>query len=132
MTRAATSTRSALAVAVLALGASMRGLLNDYVYDDIPIIRDNVRVHDLAHVREIFGHAYWPPPFVEQLYRPLTLLLLAGEYTIGGGSPMAFRLVSYALYTATAVLVYRLATRVLDWRTALAISALFAVHPVHV
>ena len=110
----------------------MRGLFNDYVYDDIPLIRDNVRAHDLAHIREIFGHAYWPPPFVEQLYRPLTLLLLAAEYTIGGGSPMAFRLVSYALYTATAVLVYRLATRILDRRTALAISALFAVHPVHV
>ncbi|HTI63576.1 MAG TPA: glycosyltransferase family 39 protein [Gemmatimonadaceae bacterium] len=127
------STRTAtLLVATLAIASSARGLFNDFVYDDIPLIRDNVRVHDLAHVREIFGHAYWPPPFVEQLYRPLTLLLLAVQYAVGGGSPLAFRVVSYLLYGATAALVYRLATRVLEPRPALAVAALFAVHPVHV
>jgi hypothetical protein len=104
------------------------------VYDDIPIIQDNGRVHgfDLSLVRGTFSHAYWPPPFVEQLYRPLTLLGLAAQYTIGAGSPMVFRVVSYALYAATAVLVYRLATRVLDPWPALGVAALFAVHPVHV
>ena len=86
------------------------------MYDDIPIIQDNVRVHqfDFAHVREIFSSAYWPPPFVEQLYRPLTLVGLAAQYAVGAGSPMVFRSVSYVLYAVTAVLVYRLATRVLD------------------
>jgi protein O-mannosyl-transferase len=130
--RGLSSRAAALIVAVLAIGASARGLFNDFVYDDIPLVRDNVRVHDLWHVREIFAHAYWPPPFVEQLYRPCTLLLLAAEYALGGGSPLVFRVVSYALYAATAVLVYRLATRILDPWPALAIAALFAVHPVHV
>jgi protein O-mannosyl-transferase len=104
------------------------------VYDDIPIIRDNARVHgfDITRIREIFSHAYWPPPFVEQLYRPLTLVGLAAQYAVGAGSPMVFRLVSYVLYAATAVLVYRLATRVLDPWPSLGIAALFAVHPVHV
>ena len=104
------------------------------MYDDIPIIQDNVRVHqfDFAHVREIFANAYWPPPFVEQLYRPLTLVGLAAQYAVGAGGPMVFRLVSYVLYAVTAVLVYRLATRVLDPWPSLGIAALFAVHPVHV
>lgn len=129
---AAPSRIAALVVAVLAIGASARGLFNDFVYDDIPLIRDNSWVHGLSHAREIFGHAYWPPPFVEQLYRPLTLLLLGAEYAIGGGSPLVFRVVSYALYAAEAALVYRLATRVLGPWPALATAALFAVHPVHV
>ncbi|HEY2164406.1 MAG TPA: hypothetical protein VGH04_10465, partial [Gemmatimonadaceae bacterium] len=102
------------------------------MYDDIPIIQDNARVHgfDVARIREIFSHAYWPPPFVEQLYRPLTLAGLAAQYAVGAGSPMVFRLVSYALYAVTAVLVYRLATRVLDPWPSLGVAALFAVHPV--
>jgi len=104
------------------------------VYDDIPIVRDNLRVHhfDLAHVREIFANAYWPPPFIEQLYRPLTLVGLAAQYTAGAGSPMVFRVVSYALYALTAVLVYRLAARMLNPWPSLGIAALFAVHQVHV
>ena len=121
-------------VAALAIAASIRGVFNDFVYDDLPIIQDNARVHhfDVAHVREIFSNAYWPPPFVEQLYRPLTLVGLAAQYAVGGGSPMVLRLVSYALYAVTAVLVYRLATRVLDPWPSLGVAALFAVHPVHV
>ena len=119
-------------VAVLAAGASVRGLLNDFVYDDIPIIRDNPRVHGLAHIGDIFAHAYWPPPFVEQLYRPLTLVALAAEYALGGGNPIVFRVVSCALYAAAAVGVYKLAARLLDPWIALGVAALFAVHPVHV
>ncbi len=132
--RSSSRSPEAALVAALAIGASIRGIFNDFVYDDIPIIQDNVRVHqfDFAHVREIFANAYWPPPFVEQLYRPLTLVGLAAQYAVGGGSPMVFRLVSYVLYAATAVLVYRLATRVLDPWPSLGIAALFAVHPVHV
>ena len=132
--RSSSRSPEAALVAVLAIGASIRGIFNDFVYDDIPIIRDNVRVHqfDFAHVREIFANAYWPPPFVEQLYRPLTLVGLAAQYAVGAGSPIVFRLVSYALYAATAVLVYRLATRVLEPWPSLGIAALFAVHPVHV
>ena len=138
MTEASTRTNgvsprvAALIVAGLAIGASARGLFNDFVYDDIPLIRDNLRVHDLSGVGEIFANAYWPPPFVEQLYRPLTGLILAVQYALGGGSPFVFRLVSYVLYAATAVLVYRLASRILDPLPALSIASLFAVHPVHV
>ncbi|MEP6733790.1 MAG: glycosyltransferase family 39 protein [bacterium] len=119
-------------VAVLAVAASIVGLLNDFVYDDIAIIRDNVRVHSLAHWRDILTLPFWPPPFVEQLYRPLTVLLLAIEYWLGQGSPLVFRLVSCALYAACAIAVFRLASRLLSRRTAFAAAAVFAVHPVHV
>ena len=112
--------------------ASVAGLLNDFVYDDVPLIRDHVRVHGLSAWREILTRPYWPPPFVENLWRPLALLLVACEYTLGGGSPLVFRIVSYALYAAGTVALYALASRLVSRNAALAAAALFAVHPVHV
>src|SRR6476661_298065 len=90
--------RYQLLIIVAALASCIGGLFNDFVYDDIPIIRDNVRLHDLSQWPNILGRPYWPPPFVEQLYRPLTSFVLALEYVGGGGHPIVFRLVSYALY----------------------------------
>lgn len=124
--------RSASAlVAATALAASVRGVLNDFVYDDIPLIRDNLRLHAFGRWPDIVTHPYWPPPFVEQLYRPLSLLFLAAQYAIGGGSPLVFRLVSYALYAAAAIAVLRLGERILPRPFAFGAALLFAAHPVH-
>jgi hypothetical protein len=128
----AATRRDYLIVALVALAVSVPGLMNDFVYDDLPIIRDNVRLHDLSHWRELITMAYWPPPFVEQLYRPIALLLLALEYAAGAGNEIAFRLTSCALYAACATGVLGLSSRLLPPPAALAVAVLFAVHPVHV
>jgi hypothetical protein len=125
-------TRDYLLVIAVALAASLGGLFNDFVYDDVPIIRDNARLHGLSHWREIVARPYWPPPFVEQLYRPLASLLFTLEYAIGGGAPIVFRLVSYLLYATAAVCVLRLGARIVGARAALVAAILFAAHPVHV
>jgi hypothetical protein len=124
--------RDQLLVALVALAASVPGLLNDFVYDDNAIIRDNVRVHDLAHWRDVLTMPYWPPPYVEQLYRPVAVLMLAIQYVLGGGSPLTFRVISYALYAGCAIGVFRLASRLLSRNGAVAVAVLFAAHPVHV
>ncbi len=116
----------------LAFAASAAHLLNDFVYDDVPVVRDNVRLHSLAGWRQIVASPWWPPPFVEQLHRPLAALMLAAQWAIGQGAPWPFRVVSVALYVAGAWAVYRLATRLLTPGAALAAAAVFAVHPVHV
>ena len=67
--------------------SSAIGFPNDFIYDDIPLVRDNVRVHALSGIRDIFANPYWPPPYVEQLYRPLTLAGLSLEYALGAGAP---------------------------------------------
>lgn len=57
-------------------------LLNDFTYDDIPIVRDNVRIRSVADVPALWATDYWKPqPGAEvtldkrrdRLYRPLTL-----------------------------------------------------------
>jgi len=122
----------AAAVALLALLCVIPGITNRFVYDDAGLIENNARIHDVANWGEILSSAYWPPPFVPQLYRPIASLLMAFEYTIGLGSPVVFRVVSYVLYALVAVALLRLASRMMPGPAALAAAALFAVHPVHV
>ena len=122
----------AAAVAGVALLASWAGIFNQFAFDDVHLIQGNTRLHALANWWEIVASPFWPPPFSQDLYRPVTSLLLALQYGIGGGDPIVFRLVSYGLYAATAVAVLVLARLWLTPGTSLAVALLFAVHPVHV
>ena len=119
-------------VALVAVAASLAGLGNELVQDDLSLLLESDRLHGLARWREILASAYWPPPHAQDLWRPLTSLLLAAEYGLGDGNPAVFRVMSYLLYAGTAVLVYRLAARFLAPGPALFAGLLFAAHPVHV
>jgi hypothetical protein len=121
-----------LSIALLALLASGPSIINGFVYDDLPIVAYNSRVHTLARWWDAFGRAYWPPHWGNANYRPLTILSFAAEWAIGGGSPLVFHAVSVALYIATCIAVLRLAQLVLPTSAAWVVAALFAVHPVHV
>lgn len=118
--------------ALLAIAASIGGLLNQYVQDDIPIIWQNPAIHDLGGIGALFTKAYWPAPFVPTLYRPFATSFFALQWAAGDGSPMMFRAVSYLLYAAVAVGVFHVARLRLSPFVAFGAAALFAVHPVHV
>ena len=122
----------ALAIAALALLSSATSLANGFAYDDRWIIAENARVHSLSHPWNFFRETYWPTTRGAALYRPLTILLYAAQWAIGGGSPLVFHIVNVALYVAVSVLVLWLALLVLPRGAALVAAALFAVHPVHV
>ena len=119
-------------VVVVALAACAAGIRNQLVQDDVILISQNVRIHDLANWREIVSSPFWPPPYSQDLYRPLTALLLALEWAMGQGAPVVFRLASYACYAAASVAVLSLARRLLPIPIALGAALLFAAHPVHV
>jgi protein O-mannosyl-transferase len=119
-------------ILIVAFLACIAGLGNDFANDDIALIAQNTRIHDFARWRDWFMLPYWPPPYSPDLYRPVTTTLLALEHMLGGGSPIMFRLVSYAMYAAVCVGVYLLASRRLGTAIATAMAILFAAHPVHV
>lgn len=127
------SRRGWLLIVALALAAAAWSMRNGFVYDDAVAIAHNPLPHSLANSARIWSSGYWPAGL---LYRPLTMQLFAFEWWVGGGAPWLFHLVNLALYAAVAVLVYRLACRVLgedlERRLAFAAAAVFAVHPVHV
>jgi len=129
---AALRARDAGFVVMLALLACIAGLRNDFVYDDVPLIQDNARVHDLGAWRTLLTAPYWPAPFVEQLYRPVAVVLIAFQWAVGRADPIVFRIVSYLLYAFCAALVLRFASRLVSRPAAVAACGLFAVHPIHV
>lgn len=122
---------AALIVALLAVSASITGLGNGFALDDMHIIADNARVHTLARLWEVFGQTYWPSDHGGALYRPMTILMFALEWAVGGGSPLPFHIANIAVYAAACVAFYRMAIELVPADTALLAAALFAVHPVH-
>ncbi len=122
----------ALSVAGLAFAASVTSLGNGFAYDDNLAILINSRVHTLASPWDAFAQSYWPVDRGGGLYRPLTVLLFAGQWAVGQGSPFLFHLVNVLLYAGLSALVFWCALALLPEGAAWLVAALFAVHPVHV
>lgn len=125
MTRRA-GTPLLLASVALAMGGAVA---NGFVYDDVPILVDNVRLHRLVDLPALLTHPWWP----NGLWRPATSLGFSLQWAAGGGSPPLFHAVSLLLYGLVVLLLRRLLER-LGVPAGIAIGAalLFAVHPVHV
>jgi len=119
-------------VGVLTLLVYAGTLTSGYAFDDLPIIVNNFRVHALLPPWTYFTQTSWPPEILTALYRPVTILGFALQWNAAGGAAWLFHAVSVALYFAIVLQVTRLAREVLPPAVALAVGALFAVHPVHV
>lgn len=122
----------AVVVALVALVTCVAGLRNGFAHDDVLIVLGDPRIRSAGHWLDILTNPYWPPPFRQDLYRPLATLLLKLEFAVGGGSPLAFRVASYGMNVAASLGVLALARRLLSPTPALIVALLFAVHPVHV
>jgi hypothetical protein len=115
---------------VAALGVYAITLGGSYVYDDV-ILHEDARFMHPNLWEEFWTQAYMPDA-VDRLYRPLTCLTFAIEYSLHGDRPWIYHLVNILLNAAVAGAVAELARRLMGLRIALAAGLLFAVHPVHV
>jgi Flp pilus assembly protein TadD len=129
-------------VAVLALAMGWPALSGGFLGgDDIQLARDHVLVNrpSPAHVIELFRIVH------RDLYQPVALLSLAGDFAIARAAPVSAsvspeaaaasvaHLTNLLLHVANAVLVLLLVQRVGRAPViALATAVLFAVHPLHV
>ncbi len=115
-------------VALVAFAVFSNTLSHQFVYDDNSVIVENPRVHQLTNWREIVTSPWWP----RGLYRPVTSLTLAANWTLDPGEPSGFHLVNVLLHAIAAALVAVLGARLMGMPGGLAAGLLFAVHPVHV
>jgi protein O-mannosyl-transferase len=120
-----------LAVALLAILASISGIQNGFALDDVHIIVENNRVHALSEVWRMFGQTYWPPDEGASLYRPLTIIVFTVQWALGHGSAFPFHLTNILLYAVVAVALFRLALLLVPLPAAFVAASLFAVHPLH-
>lgn len=102
-----------------------------FVQDDRAIIAANPAAHSLGESIRGFARPYWPPPAEGGLYRPLTILTYAVDWTLSGGRAGWLHVMNALWHGLVAVLIVAVFTR---WFPTGAVVAglLFAVHPLHV
>jgi hypothetical protein len=118
------------ALLVFLCGVALYGptLRYAFTYDDLPIIVNQPVLHSLGHWREILAVPWWK----SDLYRPLTSLTFAADWSLSGGNPTLFHLNNALLHGVASALVFLLALDLIPYAAALVAGLLFAVHPVHV
>lgn len=129
------------AAALLGVLCFLNTLGNDFVYDDIYIIRENPRIRSLTNVREVWLADWWHPKNTQvlpefhrrdRLYRPLTLFSFVIDYKLFGGVPAGYHAVNIAWHALGCALTWLVAWRLLGDRAVAAVAGLwFAVHPIH-
>lgn len=115
-----------LGLVLLALLAHAPSLHGGFIVDDLHYVADNVLLDDLEGLRTI-----WTDPHRLLVYYPLTFTTFWVENQLCGRDPRCFHATNLALHALTALLAWRVLSRVAVPGAWLA-AALFAVHPLHV
>lgn len=129
------SLRVALAVVgVLAVAVHVNTLLNDFAYDDRPVIVDNEDLHTLGTLPGTLVEPYWPNKYGRELglWRPVTTGLFGLQWVVWGERPMPFHLLNVLVHVAVTMLGVVVLAELVPLGTAFVAGAIFAVHPVHV
>ncbi len=104
----------------------------EFVQDDRAIIAGNPAVHSVWAALRAFDDPYWPPESGAGLYRPVTILSFALDWTLSGGRPGWLHLMNALWHGLAAFLVTLVLARWLSPLGAAAAGLVFAWHPVHV
>jgi tetratricopeptide (TPR) repeat protein len=136
----------AVAVAALATAPYLNSLRNGFLYDDVPLVAENVRLRSAAGVASIATTDWWGGTRpMSRLYRPLTMATFALDAAIAkslAGTPVPrrlpdaaavpFHVQNVAWHAAASALFFLLLLELFQSVTLAGIAAaLFAVHPVH-
>ncbi len=147
-------TRAIALLIIVCAAVNLPSLFPGFIQDDHPIVERNPAVNDPARLPELVTQGYWSVEknFVNNLYRPVTLLSFALNRAVTGSGASGYRAVNLALHVLVTLLVYvvgrRLTGRLVagagvvvrppvgsppeSWIDAPILAALlFAVHPVH-
>src|SRR5690606_732443 len=94
MSGARLTRRAGLVLAcAIAFAAYAQSLANDFAYDDVPAILLDTRVHSLGNLPAILARPYWAAAGAElAIWRPLTTLSFAVDWSLSGGAPAWFHL----------------------------------------
>lgn len=114
-----------LGVLAIAFLVYLSGLGNEFVFDDLLLVKENERIRTLENLPEILGFTGKPA------YRPLRTASYALDYHLFGYDPRGYRLFNILYHSIAAFFVF-LVTRALVGATlpAFLAAALFTVHPV--
>jgi hypothetical protein len=102
------------------------------VQDDRAIIAANPAAHSPAAAVRGFAEPYWPRESSAGLYRPLTILSYAVDWSLSGGRAGWLHFMNALWHGLAAVLLTAVVMRWLPLFAAMGAGLVFAWHPVHV
>ena len=119
-----------LLVAVFAIYAQSLGY--EFVYDDVPLIRDNQLIRSPRNIPAMFFQEDMLDGFSTGYYRPVIPVIDTMAFFVSGASPAWFHFLSIIYHLVATALVYLLARRVTGSSAgALYAAAFFSLHPVN-
>ena len=119
-------------VFVAAVALYLPTVRHGFVQDDRAIIASNPAAHSIGAGLRAFDDPYWPRETGAGLYRPVTILSYAVDWTISGGRPGWLHFMNALWHGLATVLLVLLLARWLPPLGATAAGLVFAWHPVHV
>jgi hypothetical protein len=124
--------RELLLVFVAAVALYLPTARYGFVQDDRAIIASNPAAHSIDAALAAFGDPYWPRETGAGLYRPMTILSYAVDWTVSGGRPGWLHVMNALWHGLATVLLVMLLARWLPTLGAAVTGLVFAWHPVHV
>ena len=124
--------RSFVVVFVAAVALYLPTVRYGYVQDDRAIIATNPAAHSLATAVRAFAEPYWPRESGAGLYRPVTILSYAVDWSLSGGRAGWLHFMNALWHGLAAVLLTAVVMRWLPALAAVGAGLVFAWHPVHV
>ncbi len=115
-----------LIIIVVAFSVYANTLTNDFVWDGVEQVKNNLLIRNWENLSKIFTLDFYG------MYRPLKLFTFFLDYWLWGLNPYGFHLTSILLHAVCSILVYLfilllVKDKVLSWLAAL----IFVVHPIH-
>jgi hypothetical protein len=102
------------------------------VQDDRAVIASNPAAHSIGAALRAFDDPYWPRETGAGLYRPVTILSYAIDWTVSGGRSGWLHVMNALWHGLATVLLVLLLARWLPTLGAATAGLVFAWHPVHV
>ena len=124
--------RELLFVFIAALALYLPSAEYAFVQDDRAIIASNPAAHSIPAALAAFADPYWPRGSGAGLYRPLTILSYAVDWTVSDGNAGWFQVMKALWHGVATVLLTVILMRWLPTLAAVGAGLLFAWHPVHV
>ena len=100
----------------------LNSIQNDFVFDDIILIKDNKSIRSFESITHNLRH----------MYRPIRDVSYTIDYKFSGLNPLGYHISNILYHTITSILVY-LIVRLLNKNISVSLfaSLLFAAHPIH-
>jgi len=123
---------SALLIAILGFSIYGNSLKNPFIWDDLPLVKENVRIRHGSGLGALFTESISGKETQTSSYRPLQMFTYLLDYSLWKSNPAGFRLTNVGLHILAALCLLWLILGIFKDRfLALLTSILFTIHPVH-